>query len=141
MADHLSPEKRSWNMRRIRSKDTSPELKVRSMLHQAGYRYRLNVTKMPGKPDIVLPRHRIVIFVNGCFWHRHMDCKYTTNPRSNEEYWQQKFEKTIERDKRIYDELRRDGWQVLVVWECQTHAISILRNLLRHPLPQVDRSE
>lgn len=135
MVDHLSPERRSWNMGRIRSKDTSPELRVRSMIHRAGYRYRLHAKAMPGKPDIVMRRHRTVVFVNGCFWHRHEGCRYATTPASNTEYWRRKFERTVARDKESQEALGRDGWQVLVIWECQTRDGAKLANLLAEILP------
>ena len=139
MADHLSPEKRSWNMRRIRSRDTTPELRVRSLLHRAGYRYRIHVTRMPGKPDIVLPRYRTVVFVNGCFWHRHPGCRYATIPRSNTAYWREKFERTIARDETAHTTLRQNGWAVVVVWECQTRDAESLISLLCESLPQWTR--
>ena len=139
MADHLSPEKRSWNMRRIRSRDTAPELRVRSLLHRAGYRYRLHVTQMPGKPDIVLPRFRTVVFVNGCFWHRHPGCRYATMPGSNTAYRREKFERTITRDETAHTILRQNMWAVIVIWECQTRDVEILANPLCESLPQWTR--
>jgi len=98
MADRLDKEKRSWNMSRIRGKDTKPEIAVRKMLHAAGFRFRLHVKDLPGKPDIVLPKWKTVIFVHGCFWHRHEGCSRCTTPTSNNEYWVKKFEKNVERD-------------------------------------------
>src|SRR5690625_2783825 len=94
--DQLSKEHRSWNMSRIKSKDTKPEKIVRSLLHRAGYRFRLHVKRLPGKPDLVLPRYRTAIFVNGCFWHRHPGCKQATTPTANQTFWLEKFERTIE---------------------------------------------
>ena len=128
MVDHLSKEKRSWNMSRIRSKDTKPELVLRSMLHREGYRFRLNgkCAKrqyrsgiLPGKPDIVLANHKTVIFVHGCFWHRHKGCKGATTPKTKTEWWLAKFAKNVERDKKNSCELRKLGWQVITVWECE----------------------
>ena len=97
MTDHLTTEKRSWNMSRIRSKHTKPELVVRSLLHRAGYRFRLHSKKFPGKPDIVLPEFKTAIFVHGCFGHRHEQCPRATIPKSNTEYWNNKFERNIQR--------------------------------------------
>ncbi|QHI68152.1 very short patch repair endonuclease [Tichowtungia aerotolerans] len=119
MTDHLTPEKRSWNMSRIKGKDTSPEILVRSMLHRAGYRFRKNVKTLPGKPDIVLPKYRTVIFVHGCFWHRHKGCKGATTPKTRTDWWQKKFERNIANDKKHTRELRKLGWHVLTIWECE----------------------
>lgn len=106
-------------MSRISSKDTAPEKQVRSLLHNAGFRFRLHVKKLPGSPDIVLPKYRTVIFVHGCYWHRHSDCKYAYSPKSRTKFWEEKFEITVERDRRKSDELRALGWHVIVVWECE----------------------
>lgn len=122
--DILTKEKRSWNMSRIRSRDTSPEKRVRSYLHKAGYRFRLHVKKLPGSPDIVLPKHQTVIFVHGCFWHRHPKCKYAYKPKSRMEFWGKKFKQNIERDYVKEKKLRVIGWNVLIIWECQTKTIS-----------------
>ncbi len=119
MADHLSPEKRSWNMSRIRSKDTSIEKKVRSYLFSRGFRYRKNVAKLPGKPDIVLPKYRIAIFVHGCFWHQHPGCKYSTIPSTNTDFWYQKLSRNVENDQIHYKDLLSMGWRVGVVWGCE----------------------
>ena len=119
MADRISPEHRSWNMSRIRGKDTGPELCLRSLLHRAGFRYRLHDTTLPGKPDLVLPRYRTVIFVHGCYWHRHSGCKYATTPRTRTDFWLAKFQGTVERDRRAVEELSRCGWRVITVWECE----------------------
>lgn len=110
MADHLTKEKRSWNMSRIRSKNTKPEIIVRSLLHRAGYRFRLHRKDLPGKPDIVLPKYKTVIFVHGCFWHRHKGCKRSNIPKSNKEYWIPKIQKNTKRDKIHYKSLIKDGW-------------------------------
>ena len=116
--DRISPQRRSWNMSRIRAKDTAPELIVRRELHRRGFRFRLHRRDLPGCPDIVLPKHRQVIFVNGCFWHRHDGCSLAAIPKSNQAFWQEKFQKTVERDKRTRKELKDAGWSVHVVWEC-----------------------
>jgi len=105
-------------MSRIRAKDTMPELIVRRELHRRGFRFRLHRRDLPGCPDIVLPKHRQVIFVNGCFWHRHDGCSLAAIPKSNQAFWQEKFQKTVERDKRTRKELKDAGWSVHVVWEC-----------------------
>jgi DNA mismatch endonuclease (patch repair protein) len=117
--DILSKEKRSWNMSRIRSKNTKPEIAVRSLLHRAGYRFRLHVNYLPGKPDIVLPKHKTVIFVHGCFWHRHPGCKYAYTPKSKRKFWGKKFKQNIERHKKVTRELEIIGWRVIVAWECE----------------------
>jgi DNA mismatch endonuclease, patch repair protein len=118
--DLLSSEQRSWNMSRIRSKNTLPELKVRSALHKLGFRFRLHYNKLPGKPDIALPRFKTVVFVHGCFWHRHPKCKYSYSPKSRIEFWRKKFQDTVARDRRQYIELSTKGWNVITVWECET---------------------
>ena len=120
MADVLTPKQRSYNMSRIRGKDTKPEIIVRRLVHRLGYRFRLHQRKLPGCPDIVLTRHRKVIFVHGCFWHMHK-CRYgNVKPATNEKFWQSKREGNVVRDKRNLRRLRKDGWKVLVIWECQT---------------------
>ena len=131
-----TPEYRSLVMSRVRSKDTSPELRVRSQMHRKGYRYRLHVGKMAGSPDIVMARHRAVIFVNGCFWHRHPGCRYSSTPKTNADYWLRKFERNVARDKKAHAALRREGWKVLVVWECQTQDSFGLADLLNDILPE-----
>lgn len=117
--DSLTKEHRSWNMSRIRSGDTAPEKKLRSLLHMAGYRFRIHVRNLPGSPDIVLPKYRAVVFVHGCYWHRHEECKYAYKPKSRVGFWREKFKCTIERDMRKTDELKAAGWRVFVVWECE----------------------
>jgi len=119
MTDRVSPERRSWNMSRIRGKNTKPEVLLRSLLHRRGFRFRLHSADLAGKPDLVLPRHRTVIFVHGCFWHRHQGCPYTTTPKSRTEFWQDKFKRTVERDRQKQSELEHAGWRVLIVWECE----------------------
>jgi DNA mismatch endonuclease (patch repair protein) len=118
MVDSLTPEKRSWNMSRIRSKNTKPEIMVRSILHRLGYRFSLH-RKLPGSPDIVLPKHRTVIFVHGCFWHRHKGCRDASTPGTRPEFWHKKFSDNTSRDKRNCAELRKLGWKVIVIWECE----------------------
>ena len=119
MADIWSKEKRSYVMSRIRSKDTSPEKKVRSLLHQMGYRFRLHVKCLPGQPDIVLPKYKKVVFVHGCFWHLHKGCRDGTIPKTQHEKWKTKLERNVERDKVHMKQLRKRGWKAIVVWECE----------------------
>lgn len=119
MTDRISKDHRSWNMSRIRGKDTKPELQLRSLLHRSGFRFRLHDTKLPGKPDIVLRRYNTAIFVNGCYWHRHEGCSNATMPKSRTEFWREKFQKTIERDRKNEQKLVQAGWCVITVWECQ----------------------
>ena len=117
--DRISPEERSRIMSHIRSKDTKPEKRLRSLLHRLGFRFRLHRKDLPGTPDIVLPKYRTVIFVHGCFWHQHPGCKKATLPRSNVEIWKNKLEKNIERDKEVEKKLIETGWNVIVIWECE----------------------
>ena len=117
--DTLTSEKRSWNMSRIRGANTKPELAVRSMLHRMGYRFRISNKTLPGRPDIVLPKYRAVIFVHGCFWHRHQGCKYAYTPKSRLDFWGQKFEGNVMRDKNNLSLLKKTGWLPIVVWECE----------------------
>ena len=117
--DTLTSEKRSWNMSRIRGANTKPELTVRSMLHRMGYRFRISNKTLPGRPDIVLPKYRAVIFVHGCFWHRHQGCKYAYTPKSRLDFWGQKFEGNVMRDKNNLSLLKKIGWLPIVVWECE----------------------
>lgn len=119
MADIKTKESRSYNMSRIAGKDTKPEELVRKYLFSKGFRYRKNVRKLPGTPDLVLPKYRTVIFVNGCFWHGHEGCKYFVWPKNNAEFWRQKIETNISRDQRKEAQLRDLGWNVLIVWECE----------------------
>ena len=119
MADRHSKEVRSYNMSRIRGKNTKPEEIVRKYLFSQGFRYRKNDKRLPGTPDIVLPKYKTVIFVNGCFWHMHEGCRYFVWPKSNEEFWRNKILTNVIRDKRNYSELQELGWKVIVIWECQ----------------------
>ena len=119
MTDVHSPEIRSHNMAMIKSKDTKPEVTVRKFLFSQGFRYRKNVRKMPGSPDIVLPKYKTCIFINGCFWHKHDGCKYFVWPKSNVSFWQNKIENNVIRDKKNYELLRDEGWNVIAIWECE----------------------
>lgn len=122
MADHLSKERRSWNMSRIKGQNTTPELKLRSCLHRLGFRFRIHDTKLPGKPDIVLAKYRTAVFVHGCFWHRHDGCKHTSTPKSNQSFWLEKFRRTLDRDQQNVKALNNLGWQVIIVWECEINS-------------------
>jgi DNA mismatch endonuclease (patch repair protein) len=129
MVDIVSPEVRSRLMSGIQGKDTVPELVVRRYLHAAGLRFRTNVRSLPGTPDIVLPKYRSVVFVHGCFWHRHSSCRFATTPATRAEFWQTKFSANTARDRRDAARLRAAGWQVLTVWECQVGLTAALDRL------------
>ncbi len=118
--DPLTPEQRSRTMRAVKSKDTTPEWVVRRLVHGMGFRYRLHVRSLPGQPDLVFPGRKKVIFVNGCFWHGHRGCPNATVPASRPDYWLAKLQKNRTRDVRNVRALRDDGWDVMVVWECET---------------------
>lgn len=118
-------ETRSYNMSRIKGKDTKPEEIVRKYLFSKGFRYRKNDKRLPGTPDIVLPKYKTVIFVNGCFWHGHKDCRYFVVPKTNTEFWLNKINTNIERDKRKHKELKELGWNVIVMWECELRSKSV----------------
>lgn len=119
MSDRLTPEKRSWNMSHIRGKDTKIEVLVRKYLFSKGYRFRKNDKRYPGKPDIVLPKYKTVIFVHGCFWHRHDGCKNATIPKTRTEFWVEKFEKNARNDELNQEKLKKLGWNVIIIWECE----------------------
>lgn len=131
MADRLSSQRRSWNMSRIKSRDTTPELAVRKVLYGMGYRYRLHSAAVPGKPDIVLKRFRAAIFVHGCFWHRHPGCKFAYIPKSRVEFWTKKFEANVRRDETVKKQLSDLGWKFLTIWECETKNSETIEHLLR----------
>lgn len=122
MVDTLTPAERSRRMGLIRSKDTRPEVALRHALHRLGLRYRLNDNRLPGKPDIVLRRHRLAVFVHGCFWHRHEGCSVANRPKTNTAFWDEKFRKNVERDRRVRDTLVVLGWTVCVAWECELNS-------------------
>lgn len=119
MADTVSKVQRSWNMSRIRSRDTNPEVRVRSWLFRQGFRFRKNDRRYPGKPDVVLPKYHTVIFVNGCFWHHHEGCRYGYTPKTRTDFWISKFKRNQINDKLNRDALEQMGWHVIVVWECE----------------------
>lgn len=131
MTDVHTREQRSRNMAAIRGKDTKPEIRVRSVLHALGYRFRLHRTDLPGKPDIVLPKYHLVIFVHGCFWHSH-NCRYgKVTPATNAEFWSSKRAATVERDAQRTEALKALGWRYLTVWECETTNSDALTKILR----------
>jgi DNA mismatch endonuclease (patch repair protein) len=130
MVDSVSSARRSEIMSRIRAKDTAAERRVRSALHRAGYRFRLHHRGLPGRPDIVLPKHRTVIFIHGCFWHHHSGCKLAYEPKSRREFWREKFHANAARDRHQTAELLRAGWRVIVVWECGLRETSKCRSTL-----------
>lgn len=125
MTDVVTPSVRSRMMSGIRGRDTRLELRLRSALFGLGYRYRLHQRGLPGRPDIVFPSRMAVIFVNGCFWHRHEGCRYSTTPASNVEFWMTKFSTNVDRDRAATEKLHRSGWRVLVVWECELRDASV----------------
>lgn len=146
MTDVHSRKQRSFNMSRIQSKNTKPELIVRSIVHQMGFRFRLHAKSLPGKPDLVLPVHRKVIFVHGCFWHCHR-CRYgRVTPATNSEFWQKKRADNVARDRKNRRRLKADNWSVLVVWECWTRKpekqlLPALRKFLQPASTKVDAPE
>ncbi len=124
MTDIKTPEQRSRNMAAIKGKDTKPEMIVRKYLFSRGLRFRVQVRKLPGNPDIVLPKYKTVIFVNGCFWHGHEGCRYFRLPKSNVEFWEEKIERNVARDFRNEAELKALGWRVIRVWECEIKTLA-----------------
>ena len=136
MADVHTPEQRSYNMSRIHSKNTKPEELVRKFLFSKGFRYRKNDAMLPGKPDIVLPKYKAVIFVNGCFWHGHEGCRYFVWPKNNAEFWKEKITGNIQRDKHNHQLLANQGWRVIEIWECQLKR-SVVDNTLQNLVLQI----
>ena len=134
--DNISKARRSANMARIRGKDSVPELFVRCLIHKMGYRFRLHRRDLPGTPDIVFPGRRKVIFVHGCFWHRHSDCRKSYMPKSRVDFWQQKFSENKARDIRALKALKALNWSVLVVWECEAREDAMLENRITQFLEQ-----
>ena len=125
---HKVSEQRSRNMSAIKSKNTKPEIKVRKVLHSMGYRFRLHSKDLPGSPDIVLPKYKTVIFVHGCFWHRHENCKYASTPKTRKEFWNKKFTENKKRDLEIQEKIKILDWRSVVIWECETKNIENLRD-------------
>jgi DNA mismatch endonuclease (patch repair protein) len=131
MADRLDPVRRSANMSKIRGRDTAPEVRVRRIAHRMGLRFRLHRKDLPGRPDLVFPKHRLVVFVHGCFWHRHPGCSRASTPSTRVEFWQAKFAVNVERDARQIAALAADGWRVLVLWECGLKDDAVIEGALR----------
>ena len=129
MADVHNKEIRSYNMSRIKGKDTKPEMLVRRFLHANGYRYKLHDKTLPGKPDIVLPKYKTVIFVHGCFWHGHKNCKYFVVPKTRTEWWLNKINGNIANDAKAAKALRKEGWTVIYIWECNLSAAQVEKSL------------
>ena len=129
MADKITKQQRSRNMSRVKNKNTRPELVVRKALHRLGYRFRLHRKDIPGSPDIVLPRYRKAIFVHGCFWHGH-DCPRGKRPASNQAFWDQKLDRNMKRDTEVVEKLNRLGWDVLVIWDCETKELDAMEEIL-----------
>ncbi len=133
--DPFTPQKRSETMSRVKSRNTKPELRVRSALHAMGYRFRLHRKDLPGNPDIVLPKHRTAVFVNGCFWHQHPGCRKATIPQNNRPYWEKKLGRNVERDRSSKAQLEEMGWRVITLWECEiSRADGAMREHLRNSL-------
>lgn len=124
MVDTLTPAQRSERMSRIQSTDTKPEIALRKALHRLGFRFRVHGRRLPGKPDIVLTKYRTVIFVHGCFWHRHEGCKIATTPKSNTEFWIEKFSRNVARDAAVLDQLYAAQWRVIIAWECDLGSVA-----------------
>lgn len=135
-SDNLSIDERSALMRSVRRKDTRPEVLVRQVLHKLGLRFRLHRKDLPGTPDIVLRKHKTVIFVHGCFWHRHQGCSKATTPKSHRDFWLDKFTKNTTRDAEKIRQLESRGWRVLTVWECETRNLATLRSRFIDNFPQ-----
>ena len=134
MADVHSKATRSFNMSKIKGKDTKPEMLVRKFLHANGFRYRLHVKDLPGKPDIVLPKYKTVILIHGCFWHIHKDCKYFVVPKSRTDWWMEKLNRNVENDLKSVKALKKLGWNIIIIWECSLKTSKIdktLSSLLR----------
>ena len=139
MTDIWSKQKRSHVMSKIRSKNTKPELILRSHLHSIGLRFRLHRKDLPGKPDIVLPKFKTALFVHGCFWHQHNNCREGRIPSSNSEFWQQKLDKNVIKDQRNVADLQRLGWNVIIVWECEIERN--IENTVQHILLKLSNSD
>ncbi|MHB2264791.1 very short patch repair endonuclease [Aliihoeflea sp. PC F10.4] len=130
MADHLTPLQRSANMAAVRQRDTTPELVVRRAAHALGYRFRLHRADLPGRPDLCFPKLRLIVFVHGCFWHRHEGCSRSGVPKSNTDAWTEKFRRNVARDAAASARLRSDGWKVEIIWECETKRPAVLAGRL-----------
>ncbi len=138
--DKHTPEQRHRNMAAVKGKNTKPEMAIRKLLHAQGYRFRLHRKDLPGKPDIVLPKHKTVIFINGCFWHQHEGCKHAAIPETNREFWETKLNGNKERDQRIRAALESQGWRVLTLWECEIKTI-LQTGIIPNLTPQDEETE
>lgn len=138
--DTINKDRRSWNMQRIKSQNTSPELTVRSFLHRRGFRFRVCNPRLPGKPDIVLRKYMLIIQIRGCFWHQHPGCKRSTIPSSNVEYWVPKLQKNVERDRLNDAALAQSGWHVIPIWECEVKSGKFKQILLEY-LPDLNQRQ
>ena len=138
MTDIYEPRKRSEIMSRIRGGGTKPEIIVRRIAHRLGFRFRLHRKDLPGRPDMVFPRHRAVIMVHGCFWHRHPGCKHASTPKTRESFWKNKLEDNVARDRRNETALRELGWRVMVIWECETRDSETVADRIESFLRQED---
>jgi len=136
MIDIVKPAKRSAMMANVKAKDTKPEMIVRSLAHQLGYRFRLHKRDLPGSPDLTFPKLKKTIFVHGCFWHRHEGCKFSYSPKSNQDFWQKKFASNVKRDNNALIKLAELGWEALIIWECETKDLAKLRSILQKFLSQ-----
>ncbi|WP_080757137.1 very short patch repair endonuclease [Ectopseudomonas khazarica] len=137
--DIVSKEVRSRMMAGIRGNNTAPEMKVRKLLHRHGFRFRLHPRELPGRPDVVLPRYRVCIFIHGCFWHRHPGCRFATHPRTREEFWRLKFDQNVKRDLRNRNELLQQGWRVFELWECGIRKPEAEMNWLLEAVPDCNQ--
>ncbi len=142
MVDHVDANRRSAIMRAVRTKHTGPELLVRKTAHGMGLRFRLNVKELPGRPDLIFPKWKIALFVNGCFWHRHSNCKYATTPKSNRKFWTAKFSRNVERDADNVASLEKMGWTVVTLWQCEVRTVDaataqLVHHFERHPVERV----
>lgn len=139
--DRITQDQRIHLMSQVRAKNTKPEMVVRSFLHRNGFRFRLHVKSLPGTPDVVLPKYKTVVDIRGCFWHRHPGCKKTTTPSTHVDFWQRKFTDNIARDQRIEAELRRLGWHIIVIWECEVINGSFRQRIEKELLTQKELEE
>lgn len=137
MVDHVTSVRRSEIMRAVRSKDTVPEILVRKAAHRLGLRFRLHVKGLPGRPDLVFRKWATALFVNGCFWHRHRGCTKASDPKTNIQFWQTKFAENVRRDKANYRLLKRAGWRVVVLWQCQVRTVEDTASVLKRHFPQL----
>ncbi len=137
--DRITTQHRSWNMSRIKSKNTSPERLVRSMIHALGYRFRIHTDKLPGKPDIALARLKTVVFVHGCYWHRHPGCSLAYTPKTRTEFWEKKFSSNVLRDNHVANEILKLSWRILTVWECELKDTEKLKKRLSKDLADLEK--